>query len=201
MPVRARALRIALMLVAALALLEWGTRATRVPGTSDLIRYRAFPEQARLLVAEPAPSVAFVGNSVTDRIRLDDLRDEWRSLTGEPLSADKFVAYYSNLTTWHRMSAQYFWKQDLEPDLIVITYFEGNGLADAAPLDVGNLALFFTDSRDRESLFEHDLKTLEQRADYLLSSVSEALPHATGFAIARSTSYPATGRTPRRPTC
>jgi hypothetical protein len=171
---RARALRIALLIAAALLLLEWGTRESRVPGTSDLIRYRAFPEQARALVSSPATSIAFVGNSVTDRLRAADLQDEWQSLTGAPLRAEKFVAYYSNLATWYRMSAQYFWKPGLKPDLIVVTYYEGNGLADSELLDVGNLALFFTDGDDRASLFEYDLDTLEQRADYLISSKSEA---------------------------
>ena len=174
MSLRARALRIVLMLVAALLLLEWGTRATWVPGTSDLNRYRAFPENARSLVSAPGPSIAFVGNSVTDRVRLDMLRSEWQALTGNPLNADKFVAYYSNLTTWYWMSGQYFWKPGVKPDLIVVTYYEGNGLADSEILDVGNLALFYTDAADRPTLFAHDVKTLEHRVDYLLSSASQA---------------------------
>lgn len=162
------------MIVAALVLIEWGTRANIMPGTSDLIRYRAFPAQARELVASPAPSIAFVGNSVTDRIRLDDLRREWQSLTGEPLAAGKFIAYYSNLTTWYWMSNQYFWKPGLQPGLIVVTYYDGNALADSKVLDVGNLALFFTDREDQASLFRYDLTTLEERASYLLSYASEA---------------------------
>ena len=161
------------MLIAALLLLEWATREGRVPGTNDLTRYRAFPEKSRALVFSPAPRFAFIGNSVTDRIRLDDLRDEWQSLTGAPLSADKFITYYSNLTTWYWMSDQYFWERGLRPDLIVVTYYEGNGLADSEVIDAGNLALFFTDEEDRASLFRYDLKTLEQRADYMLSSASE----------------------------
>ena len=48
------------------------------------------------------------------------------------------------------------------------------GLADSQVMDVGNLARFFTDADDRPSLFEHDLKTFRQRADYMLSSVSLA---------------------------
>lgn len=174
MPLRARAIRITLMIVAALLLLEWGTRESRVPGTSDLIRYRNFPEQARALVSSPATKIALVGNSVTDRMRQADLQHEWQSLTGAPLRAEKFIAYYSNLATWYRMSAQYFWKAGLKPDLIVVTYYEGNGLADSEVIDVGNLALFFTDGDDRASLFEYELDTPEQRADYLISSKSEA---------------------------
>lgn len=174
MSLRRRALCIALMLAAALVLLEWGTRATWVPGTSDLTRYRDFPGRARSLADAPAPSIAFVGNSVTDRVRLDVLRSEWLALTGDRLSADKFVAYYSNLKTWFWMSEQYFWKRDDNPDLLVITYYDGNRLADSEVMEVGNLALFYTEPEDRANLFAHDLTTLEQRAEYLLSSASAA---------------------------
>jgi hypothetical protein len=171
---RGRKLRIALVIAAVLVLIEWGTRATFMPGTDDLIRYRAFPERARGLAAARGTSIAFVGNSVTDRIRLDDMRREWQSIAGAPLQADKFVAYYSNLTTWYWMTNQYFLKPGLEPDLVVVTYYEGNALADSEIMDVGNLALFFTDGEDRASLFRYDLTTLEHRSTYLLSSVSEA---------------------------
>jgi hypothetical protein len=171
---RGRKLRIALMIVAALVLVEWGTRVTLIPGTSDLTRYRAFPERARDLATARGTSIAFIGNSVTDRIQLEDMRREWQALTGASPNTGKFIAYYSNLTTWYWMSNQYFLKRGLEPDLIVVTYFEGNALADSEVMDVGNLALFFTDSEDRASLFEHDLTTLEHRTSYLLSSASEA---------------------------
>jgi len=171
---RTRTLCIGLMLIAALVLVEWGSRATWIPGTSDLERYRAFPERARTLAVAPAPSIAFVGNSVTDRVRLDVLRSEWMALTGDRLSVDKFIAYDSNLMTWYWMSEQYFWKRDVNPDLLVITYYDGNRLADSEVMEVGNLALFYTDPEDRATLFAHDLKSVEQRADYLLSSTSEA---------------------------
>lgn len=171
---RGRKLRIALLIIAVLVLIEWGTRATLMPGTSDLIRYREFPERARDLVSARGTSVAFIGDSVTDRIRLEDMRREWQALTGAPLNTEKFIAYYSNLTSWYWMSNQYFLKPGLEPDLIVVNFYEGNLLADSEVLDVGNLALFFTDSEDRASLFRHDLTTLEQRSNYLLSSASEA---------------------------
>lgn len=171
---RGRRLRIALVIIAVLVLIEWGTRAMFMPGTSDLVRYRAFPEQARELAAAHGTSIAFIGNSVTDRIRLEDMQREWQALTGAPLHAEKFVAYYSNLTTWYWMTNQYFLKPGIDPDLVVVTYYEGNALADSELMDVGNLALFFTDGGDRASLFRHDLTTLGHRTSYLLSSTSEA---------------------------
>lgn len=171
---RARAIRIALLVIVALALFEWGTRLTLVPGSSDLDRYRGFTERARSLVAAPAPRIALIGNSVTDRVMLDLLQSEWKAATGDPLAADKFVAYYSNLATWYWMIDRYFWEEALKPDLIVLTYYDGIGLADAPLIEVGALAQFFTDREDVADLFTHDIKTLEQRAGYLLSSASTA---------------------------
>ena len=162
------------MVVAALALIEWGTRVEVTPGTADLARYRNFPKQARELVAGPEPRIAFIGNSVTDRVQAAVLADEWRRITGASPSIEKFIAYYSNLSTWSRMYAQYFWKQQLAPDLVVITLYDGALFADSEVMDVGNLALFFTGPEDRDSLFEHEMKTLQHRADYLLSSTSQA---------------------------
>jgi len=171
---RGRAVRIALMLLIALSLIEAGTREALVPTSQDLSRYRSYPGRARSLVAAPAPRIVFIGNSVTQRVPLDVMKSEWQARTGAELSVDKFVAYYSTLTTWYWMAVHYFLKQDLKPDLIVVTYYDGNGLADSEVMEVVNLAQFFTDADDRPSLFAYDLTTLEQRADYLLSSVSQA---------------------------
>lgn len=173
-PARGRTLRIALLILAALLLIEWSTRSTVLPGSSDLNRYRSFPERARDLVAAPAPRIAFVGNSVTDRVQIELLQSEWKSVTGQPLAADKFVAYYSNLTTWYWMIDRYFWETALEPDLIVVTYYDEVGLADAPLIEVGTLAQFFTGPGDRTELFDNDIRTLAQRVDYLLSSLSTA---------------------------
>jgi hypothetical protein len=171
---RARAARIALLLVAALALVEWGTREQLVPGSSDQNRYYSFPGRAQSLVAAPAPRIALIGNSVTDRVALELLTSEWQDVTGEAVAVDKFVAYYSNLTTWYWMANEFFWKENLEPDLIVVTYYDEVGLADAPLMEVGTLAQFFTDPGDRPLLFAHDLKSVELRANYLLSSASLA---------------------------
>jgi hypothetical protein len=169
---RARGVRIALLIAAVLLLIEWGARATVLPGSADLdLRLGA---RARALFESPPPRIAFVGNSVADRVRLDVMADQWKALTGETPSLGKFVTYYSNLSTWRRMSAQIFWKRGLKPDLIVVTYYEGNTLSDSKAKDIGNLALYFTGPEDRQSLFAQELTSVAQRAEYLLSSASDA---------------------------
>jgi hypothetical protein len=162
------------MLVAALALIECGMRVSDSNYTRDFQRYREFPELARQLAKASQPRVALVGNSVMDRVQPHVLQGTWKELTGFPLSTEKFIAYNSNLTTWHWMSQKYFWDAGIRPDLLIITYYEGNTLADSKSQDVGNLALFFTDPDDRQALFTYDLTSLGQRLEYLLSSISQA---------------------------
>jgi len=174
MTLHGRALRIALMLVAALVLVEVATHAALVPVSRDLDRLRSFDDRAHSLATAPAPRIAFIGNSVTDRVQPELMRAEWAALTGDSLAVDKFVAYSSNLATWYWISEHFFWKPGVKLDLIVMTYYDAMGLADSEVMDVGNIARFFTDRDDRPALFEHDLKTLPQRADYLLSTVSLA---------------------------
>jgi hypothetical protein len=171
---RGRAVRIGLMILAALALIEWSTRAAWLPGSTDMNDYRSFEERAQSLVAAPAPRFVFIGDSVTDRVELELMEEEWQIATGDALATDKFIAYDSNLTTWYWIADQAFWKRDLRPDLIVVTYYHEVGLADSESRDVSNLAQFFTDSGDRPELFANDVTTIRQRAEYLLSSASLA---------------------------
>lgn len=170
---RARAVRIALMLLVAVALLEGVTRLVLMPASKDLSRYDTYAARARDLVAAPAPRVALIGNSISERgVQLDMLRHEWQAQTGTPLSVDMFIAYGSGVNTWYWMVAQDFWKQNIKPDLLILTY-HGSRLTDSNPMDIGSIAQFFTDTGDRSALFEHDLTTLEHRVDYLLSSTSQ----------------------------
>ena len=118
----------------------------------------------------------FIGDSVTDRVELELIKAEWQRLQRAITPAvDKFIDLQLqpvDLVLDVRNSTSGSAK--LKLDLFVLTFTTAMGLADSQALDVGNLALFFTDADDRPSLFEHDLRTFRQRADYLLSSVSLA---------------------------
>ncbi len=162
------------MILAALALIEWSTRAAWLPGSTDMSDYRSFAERAQNLVTAPAPRFAFIGDSVTDRVQLEMMQQEWKIATGDALATDKFIAYNSNLTTWYWIADQFFWERDLRPNLIVVTYYHEVGLADSESQDVSNLAQFFTDSGDRAELFANDVTTIRQRVEYRLSSTSLA---------------------------
>ena len=171
---RGRAVRIVLLLVAALALLEGVTRELLVPASKDLSRFETYGARARQLVAAPVPRVALIGNSTAERgVLLDLLREEWLPRTGHPLSVDMFVADGSGVNTWYWIVAHDFWNRGLKPDLFVVIYY-GSGLTDSSVMEVGRIARYFSDADDRSALFAHDFITLEQRVDFLLSSMSQA---------------------------
>lgn len=172
-----RALRITLVLLVALLALEAVTRVKLVPASKDLSRFRTYEARARTLAAAPSPRIALVGNSTTDRgVLLDVLKSEWTkapATSGTALNVDMFVADGSSVNTWYWIVDHDFWKQRLKPDLLVVTYY-GSGLADQKTMEIGRAAQFFTSAEDRSVLFEHDFKTLEQRADWMFSRVSQA---------------------------
>jgi hypothetical protein len=162
------------MLAAALVLLEAVTRTVLVPVSKDLQRLETHPARARALAAAPSPRIALVGSSTTERgVQPALLAREWQAATGRAASVDMFVADGSGVSTWYWMIGHDFWKLGLHPDLLVVTY-HGDALTDAYPLEIGRLARHFTGAEDIRALFAHDLTTLEQRADYLLSRVSDA---------------------------
>jgi hypothetical protein len=146
--------------------LEIVTRIVLVPASIDLSRLVHYPSQAQRLCDRPGACVAFVGNSATERGVDPEL---FRRLLG--VKAGLFVADASHINTWIWMINRQFWKQDVSPGLIVINFF-GDSLGDEQPLAIGRLAFFLTDHRDWGELFREDITSLEQRTDFLLSTVS-----------------------------
>jgi hypothetical protein len=71
------------------------------------------------------------------------------------------------------MVAHDFWAQDLTPDLVVVTYFDGQ-LADGEEIDIGRLARYFSVPSDWPELFRFDLPRLEQRIELTASWSSAA---------------------------
>lgn len=152
------------LIVGILALLELFTRRVLVASSKDLARFTTYAKRARTLDQTPGPRIAFVGNSMTDR-GVD--AKEFARLSG--MSSDAFVADDSRADTWYWILERDFWKQNVSPDLVVIN-FRLQNLEDQADVDVGRLAQFFTTREDWPLLFDTQFVTLEQRADFVLSS-------------------------------
>ncbi|MFT3769751.1 MAG: hypothetical protein QM820_30305 [Minicystis sp.] len=166
----ARARKILAVLAILAAGLEVVTRLALVPSSKDLRRFAAYPAEARALAAAPGIRLAFVGNSLTERgVDLAILRESLREEASIEAGAGMFVAHGSHLNTWRSITEHEMWKQGISPDLLILTFYE-RGLEDHQPLEVGRLAQFFSDRHDWSELFRHDLTTLEQRADLVVSS-------------------------------
>lgn len=164
---RVGTLAIAVMALSAVAGLELFTRTALIPASKDLSRLAQYPARARALCATTGRRVAFVGNSLTDAGVDPTL---FGRLMGDDVTADKFVVDGSSINTWIWVIERQFWKQAITPDLIIVN-FNRNNLEDGRGLELGRLALFFTDHRDWLDLFRYDITSLEERTDFLIANV------------------------------
>ncbi len=145
--------------------LEAFTRRKLYRASKDLARFTTYPARARALSEAPGKRLAFLGNSLTERGVDAQLAAKELGVT-----ADMFVADASHINTWIWMMQREFWSRDLSVDLLVVHFYE-NGLEDGKRLEVGRLAQFFTTRDDWGELFANDVKTLDGRAEFVVSTV------------------------------
>jgi hypothetical protein len=170
---RTRALALALLLAATFGALELVTRYQLFHLSADFSRFLTYDARAARLTARPAPTlrVALIGNSATERgVDVTLLRDLLHA-GGRPVAIDEFFADASGVTTWYWMLEHYFFGAGRAPDLVVINFFQRFLEDGGEPLDLGRLAQFFTSTRDWPEVMRVDLRDVDARAEYLISSV------------------------------
>lgn len=160
-----RRLVVAATVIATLLGIEWVTRHELFRASKDLRRFSSYPERARRFGVLPGRKVVFIGNSLTER-GIDPAL--FGTLTGD--AVEMFVADGSHINTWYWMVKKELWREGVKPDLLVLDFYE-TSLEDGKRLELGRLAQFFTEPGDWGELFASDVTTLDQRADFLLSSV------------------------------
>jgi hypothetical protein len=157
-----------------LGLIEAATRIWLVPASKDMRRFQGYPASARAFMRRPGFKVVLLGNSATERgVDPAQLGGALAAGWKRPVAAEMFVADSAEVRTLYWMLDGEFWKQGLNPDLVIINFFDRN-LEDGAPTDVGRLARYFTRPGDWAELFRVDLPQLETRMDWALSSLSAA---------------------------
>jgi hypothetical protein len=160
-----------LLVVVALALTEVVSRTVLVRSSKDLGRFRDYPRAARQLAETPALRIALVGNSAADR-GIDAARLSGAlggRLGGRPVEARKFVADASRINDWYFILNRFFWRQQIAPDLTVVTFYEDD-LQDGNRVEIGRMAQFFTGPADVPAVFDVDLPAFGDRAEFLISS-------------------------------
>ena len=164
-------LKLAVILLALFIALEVITRTVLFPMSLDFGRFASYGERADALQSQAGLRVAFIGNSATEAgVDVDVLKDILSTNGILVPGVELFLADGSGINTWSSMMNQYFWKRGNAPDLVIITFF-GASLDDGREFEVGRLAQFFTDLEDWPELFQSNLVTTSQRAEWILASV------------------------------
>ena len=162
--------RVAAVVLVFFAGAEVLTRAVLFRISKDISKFQTFTNRAAALATQPGTSIAFIGNSLTERGIDAQLFAETLNLSGVgPVAADVFSADASKINVWHYLLTHYFWKPGHNPDLFIVSFYENN-LADKNPLEIGRFAQFFVDTDDWSEVFTHDLTDAGERFEFLLSS-------------------------------
>ena len=155
-----------------LGALEIFTRVSLHDRSKDFRRFGGYPAKAAALVATAnAQRIAFIGNSATDRGVDPRVVEAALARNGRPAAAELFVADQSRIDTWRYIFERYFARPERNPDLVVVSFYE-NDLEDGNPIEIGRLAQFFTSIGDWPELFRVNLRTLDDRASFVISSFS-----------------------------
>ena len=155
-----------------LGALEIFTRVSLHDRSKDFRRFGGYPAKAAALVATAnAQRIAFIGNSATDRGVDPRVVEATLARSGRPAAAELFVADQSRVDTWRYIFERYFARPERNPDLVVVSFYE-NDLEDGNPIEIGRLAQFFTTIGDWPELFRVNLRTLDDRASFVISSFS-----------------------------
>ena len=152
------------------ALLELGTRYRLFNMSKDFRRFRGYPAKAQALVDGPGPlRIALIGNSATDRGVDAGVVEAAMAGQGRPAHVGLFVADQSRIDSWRFIFERYFAAPGLRPDLVVVTFYEGD-LEDGKAVEIGRLAQFFTTVHDWPEVLTVNLHNLDDRASFILAS-------------------------------
>lgn len=159
-----------LALAIALLGLELFTRSLLLPSSKEFQKLAELPSLGARLTASPGLRVALLGNSVTER-GVDEalFNQELGRLWNQPVSSAVIAANASEVKTWYYMLEASFYRQELAPDVLVVTFFEDN-LADGE-VQLDRLAHRLTTLNDWPSLFRVDVTGFDERVQFVLASV------------------------------
>lgn len=165
--------KVLLMVVAGLLLGEAGMRCLQNRLSIDVGHLRSFQSKAAELTSAPShPQILFLGNSMTRYgISPDAFTQEFIDRTGNAPATIKINPDNTALADWFYAYRNFFFETGRAPDFLVLG-FEGGHLRDKPTIHPGRLAQYYCDLGDWPELCRYDLKTFEDRAAYLLCSVS-----------------------------
>jgi hypothetical protein len=140
--------------------------------SADVRHLRQIPEIIEDLRAEEPPRVLFLGNSLTRAgIRPDLIVDTLDSANVPEVSFGLIFPDDTTLVDWHYLYRTLIQPKNLQLNLVVISFAYGH-LDDRQPLNIERLGGEFAGFSSVAEAFAHDVLSLSDRIEYLLSSIS-----------------------------
>ena len=140
----------------------------------DLKHINQIPVISQSLAAADGRKILFLGNSLTrNGVDPDVLSSKFAE---QGLSNTHFAKVFpdgTGMTAWYYVFNHYFVVPNRVPDVVVIG-FAGAVLQDSHRVDVGELGRYFTSDRDIPYVFGSDLKTFDERTEFIASRISAA---------------------------
>lgn len=158
----------AVLLVAEAVMRLWGPSLS-----GELREFASLPARARALSQRDATRVVILGNSLTaDGLERQVLEQELaRAIPGE-LALEQVTLNASQYREWHYLFQNGFLRQGARPDYLVLNFNAHRNLDDGnRELSLGRLANF-TRWSDLPELFQSDVRSLEQRCEFVQSKLS-----------------------------
>ncbi len=179
-PARSKTAGIALLLLLGFGAAEFGARKyarRRQNSLSDPKDFTSIGARAQNLMRQNGSKIVFVGNSATEEgVDMEQFGREIAAQNGTkngavPLHLTFCTAVDSNVKDWHWMLERNYFRPRRRADLFVVTWFSAT-LGDGPVVNRGRLAQFFTTPRDWPAVFQTDVTTLDERADFVFSYAS-----------------------------
>ena len=164
-----------LVVICGLLLGELGMRLVENRLSKDVAHLKSFEKIAADLNpydADPGMRVLFLGNSMT-RYGIDPFvfQQEFCKQSDRPIRSVKMNPDNTALADWDYAYRNFFSEEGRHPDVLVIG-FEGGHLRDRPSNHPDRLARYYCDSDDWLRLMRFDLPSFEDRASFLVSSLS-----------------------------
>ncbi|WP_437226976.1 hypothetical protein SH661x_000110 [Planctomicrobium sp. SH661] len=165
--------KVLMFVLAGLVSGEIGMRCIQDKLSVDVGHLRSFGTRANELTEAPLhPHILFLGNSMTRYgVSPEEFDREFTARTGRHPATLKINPDNTALADWFYAYRNYFFEAQHAPDVLVLG-FEGGHLRDKPTTHPGRLAQYYCDLGDWPELCRYDLKTFEDRAAYLLCTVS-----------------------------
>jgi hypothetical protein len=155
-----------------LAAYEISVRRAEVALSTDVRHIYELPDIADRLHASGPPRVLLLGNSLTGRgVDVEIFRGELAARGADGIACAKAAPDATTVSDWYYALKNHFAARGRAPEVVIIGF--GNGhLPDDRAVDPRALGRYFCRLSDIPELFRHELFTVGQRSQFVLSYLS-----------------------------